>query len=158
MATGTQQLGQVHGLAELKELLRKLPADLEKKALRKGARSAANVILAEARRRYGAQFTSRTGKGKKSFAVMVGRRKKGHGVFARIGVRGDAFYLSFLEKGWRHIGRGKGRRARLRSGTIQGKKIPGKPFMEPAFDSKAEEAVRELERAILEYIEALPSK
>lgn len=149
---------KIRGLAELKAKLAKLPVDLEKKVLRKGVTAAARVILRQALANARAKFQARSGLLFRSFGISVRRRKDGKGVSAVVGIRGDAFYARFLEKGWRAIGRGKGRRAQLRRGSIQGKRIPGRPFMEPALEAKADEAVREMEKAIVEYIDKLPSK
>lgn len=157
MATSTQ-IGEVRGLRELRDKLRAIPADLERKALRKGVIAAARLILREAKARYRGLFTNRTGTGLKNLSLMVGRRRGGRGVFARIGVRLDGWYLGLLEAGWRHIGRGKGRRAQLRSGALRGKQIRGRPFMEPAADSQMNAALQEFEKAIVEYIDGLPGK
>jgi len=141
---------KLHGLDELRRKLEKIPADIERKAMRKGARAAGLVIQEEAK----ARAPRRTGKLQKNINLVVRKRRDGR-ISALVGLGSDAFYGKFLERGHRHIGRGKGRRAKLRRGTIQGKRIPAKPFMEPAFDAKAEAALAEFERAVIEYVDSL---
>ncbi len=132
---------KTRGFRELQENLAKLDAAIQKREARAAVRAGAAVLRRQALANARAQFHRQTGALFRAFRVAI---KRIGGLFrARIFISPrEAFYGPFLIAGWRHIGRGKGRRFQLRHGTIQGKRIAGKPIMDQALEQKAEEAVR----------------
>lgn len=164
-------MSEVHvtGLADLQKLLDTLPAKLEANVMRGALRAGANVIKEQAKvnvpvgkpgtrnaERYGAYA------GALRDSIRVGARIKGGTVTAYIKAGGktkggaDAYYATMVEFGTKpHYitinGSGKeAGRANYRSLVIGGQFVgpyvahPGarsRPFMRPAMDAKATEAV-----------------
>lgn len=165
----------VTGLKELDAYLSALPKNMQTGAYRAGLTAAAAVIRDEARmrapKRTGAFSKSiRSGSARKNadgtFSITVGPRgKRGFlGVFHEYGVR--PHYIARTGKG---EGRVAIRNAKDGKGTIKGGAMkigdefvsgiilhPGfapQPFLRPALDIKADEAVQAFAARIREYIE-----
>lgn len=165
----------VKGLAELDRFLSALPKNMQKGAYRAGLTAAARPIRDEVRLR------APKATGKMAKAIKTGSpRQNPDGTFSvSIRLDGEHSYLGlFHEYGVAaHLiartGKGEGRvaiaKAKKGEGTIQGgvMKIgddfvsgiishPGHaahPFMRPALDAKADEAVQAFARRIRDYIE-----
>jgi HK97 gp10 family phage protein len=165
----------VTGLKELDAYLSALPMNMQKGAYRAGLTAAAAVIRDEARlrapRTTGALAKSiRSGSARRnadgSFSITVGPRgRQGFlGLFHEFGVR--PHYIARTGKG---EGRVAIRNAKEGRGTVKGGTMkigddfvsgiishPGhraQPFLRPALDIKADEAVQAFAQRIREYIE-----
>jgi len=130
---------KIEGLAELERNMNRLAEDVAQKhavdAVRAGERILQAAIVAEAERR----FTRRTGTlfaNIRATLRVTGRGVRGATVKAYIYLRSDAFYGRFWELGFRHIGRGKGRRMQLRHGAITGKRMQ-RAWMVPGLEAAA---------------------
>lgn len=127
------------GGKELQDALNQLPAKIERNVMRSALRQGANVIRNQARQNVPVE----DGDLKKS--IKVSTRARGGKTTATLRA-GDkrAFYAHMIEFGVAPHGVKKG--AKRKSGKYQdGKKHPGfsaKPFMRPAVDDKADEAVQ----------------
>lgn len=145
----------IKGLKELQEALNQLPEKIQGRPVRSAVGAAAKVVMDEARRRvpvdsgqlkkaiYRGRSRSMSARGKETYVVAV---RKGKAKYAntqknrrlnRVGknyqTRGEAYYWRFLE-----------------FGTA---KMPARPFLRPAFESKKEEAVMVLQQKLLEAID-----
>jgi HK97 gp10 family phage protein len=134
---------KIEGLAELERNMNQLAEDVAKKhavdAVKAGERILKDAIVASAQR----TFQRRTGTLLANIRATVqikGRGVRGAVVKAYVFLKSDAFYGRFWERGFRHVGRGKGNRARLRRGTIPGRPLR-RAWMEPAFDAAAPRAL-----------------
>jgi HK97 gp10 family phage protein len=134
---------KIEGLEELERNMNRLAEDLAKKhaveAVRAGNQVLKQAITASAR----AHFQPRSGKLFENIRTSVrikGRGVKGAVVKAFVFLKSDAFYGRFWELGFRHIGHGKGNRARLRRGATQGKMMR-REWMRPAFEEAAPRAL-----------------
>ena len=124
------------GGKELDRKLKALPRKVAKKILRQALRAGAKIILAQAK----ANAPVATGQLKKSLKVRAMKRTRkgtvGFKVQTKAGdFKGDEFYGSFLEYGFRR-GKRPGKGAEYTREIV-----PAQPFMRPAFDSKKDEAV-----------------
>ena len=135
----------IHGLAELQKMLDSIPAKLEANIMRGALRAGAKVIEAEAK----ANVPIASGVLRDS--IRVSARRKGSTVTASIKAggktkSGDAFYARFVEFGTAaHVIKGKVG-GWLSFGGLFTKSVqhPGakpQPFMRPALDAKAEQAI-----------------
>jgi HK97 gp10 family phage protein len=137
---------------DLKEVVNKLEAmekKIQRKAVRTAAKSAAKVLLEEAK----ARVPVKTGNLKKSLGINT-RTKKGNiivYVSPREGKKAkyDGFYGRFVELG--HILREKGKG---RNGKVIGH-VPPKPFLRPAFETKGEEAIKVFVKTLKEEVNKL---
>lgn len=137
----------ISGAKELQKKLKGLPEKVANKIIRKALRSGAKIIERQAE----INAPVLTGQLKKSIKVKSAkRRKKGEiGVSVITGkgdFKGDQFYASFLEFGFK--------RGKRELGDDRQKVGPYK-FMEPAFEAKKEEAARTIEQEMLSGIEAI---
>lgn len=165
----------VKGLAELDKFLSALPANMQKAAYRQGLTAAARPIRDEAR----LLAPKKTGKMAKSIKTGSPRQNQDGTFSVTIRLDGDHAFLGlFHEFGVApHLiartgtkeGRVAIRKAKARTGTIKGgvMKIgddfvsgiinhPGHrahPFMRPALDAKADEAVQAFAAKIRAYLE-----
>lgn len=165
----------VKGLRELDAYLSALPKNMQKGAYRAGLTAAAKPIRDEARN------LARRSSGKMARAIKTGSaRQNEDGTFSiKVALRGEHGFIGlFAEYGVKphyiaRTGKGEGRvairKAKEGTGTIQGgvMKIgtdfvsgiishPGHmahPFMRPALDAKADEAVKAFADRIRAYIE-----
>ena len=153
------------GAAELKKALGEFTPNLEKNVLRGALREAALVIEREAKvRAQGAIGGS--GRLRESIRVSAGAKRGGR-IWAHIKAggrkKGDAFYAHFVEFGTRpHEIRPKKALSMFFAGLFHKViKHPGarkKPFMRPAFDSKAGEALDVFTKYVRARIEKLGKK
>lgn len=137
---------EIKGGAELQRALNELPVKLERNVMRGALRAAAVQIEQEAKARAPAD----SGKLRDSIRVSTGA-KRGGTVYAHVKVggvkKGDAFYARFVEFGTRPHEIRPRRSASLFIGGLLRTLVrhPGtqaRPFLRPAFDSKAGEAIR----------------
>lgn len=147
---------RVKGLDELQKLLDELPAKIEKNVVRGGLRAGAKVVMEEAQRacpvgtgalpegeppnalRDSIRISMRSAQGKVLATVKAGNK--------------TAYYAHFVEFGTaRHWIKPKNRKSLFLAGLMRELiDHPGaqkKPFMRPAIDNKAEEAIE----AMAEY-------
>lgn len=140
---------RIEGLAELHKLLQELPAKLEANVLRGGMRAGAKVIEAEAKRlapvgrdpatagdmRDSVRVSVRSRKGKVEATIKAGGKKAWYARLVEFGTaahlirpknRKSLFFAALAREEVHHPGAGK------------------KPFMRPALDSKAQQAVQTL--------------
>jgi HK97 gp10 family phage protein len=129
---------KVQGLKELQMALNQLPANIQKKPLRKAVGGAAKIIRDEARRiapvdtgnlrkNIVHQRSKRgSGRGREAWTIAVRRAK------TKDDPRGDAWYWIFLER---------------EGGTS---KMAPRPFLRPAFEVKKAEAIDKI-KAILAF-------
>jgi HK97 gp10 family phage protein len=156
---------RIRGGKELGQFLQSLPLKIEKNIMRAALRAGAGVIAKEAKKNVPIKY----GKLKKS--IRTGSNaKKGHveayllagGRSSKAGKDKSAFYATFVEFGTAaHIIKGKDG-GMLRFVAKDGKTIktpqvshPGavaKPYMRPALDSKANEAVDAVAQKIRERL------
>ncbi len=134
---------KIEGLAELQSLLDELPARIEGNMVRGGLRVAAQVVAAEAKRLCP---VGKTGALKDSIHVSM-RAKHGH-ISATIKAGGSkAFYAHLVEYGTaRHWIKPKNRKSLFVAGLMrEAVDHPGakkQPFMRPAIDGKATDAIQ----------------
>ena len=152
---------KIEGLKELQEAMNQLPLEIQKRPLRSAVSAGAKVIMDEAIRgapqgetgnlrkaiyRYRSRSQSRTGqetflvgvrKGKKEYVDSARNRR-----FGRVGkkytVEGEAFYWRFVEFGT--------------------SKMPARPFLRPAFESKKNQAVETIRNRLAIAIEQTAKK
>ncbi|MDA8256445.1 MAG: HK97 gp10 family phage protein [Betaproteobacteria bacterium] len=134
---------KISGLAELQTLLDELPAKIESNIVRGGLRTAAKVVELEARRLCPIGKTSAL---RDSIHVSM-RAKHGH-ISATIKAGGaKAFYAHMVEYGTaRHWIKPKNRKSLFVAGLMkEAVDHPGakkEPFMRPAIDGKAADAIQ----------------
>ena len=151
----------ITGLKELQQALNQLPLEIQKRPLRSAVSAGAKVILDEAIRRapqgetgnlrkalYRYRSRSQSGKGQETFLVGVRKGKKEYvdsaknRRFGRVGkkytVEGEAFYWRFIEFGT--------------------SKMPARPFLRPAFESKKNQAVETIKNRLAVAIENTAKK
>lgn len=133
---------KVEGLAELQALLDELPAKIEANVVRGGLRQAAKVVEAEAKRLCP---VGKTGALQDSIRVSM-RAKHGHISATVKAGGGKVFYAAMVEYGTaRHWIKPKNRKSLFVAGLLrEAVDHPGakkQPFMRPAIDGKASEAV-----------------
>ncbi|KKM50095.1 hypothetical protein LCGC14_1556340 [marine sediment metagenome] len=128
------QVARVTGLRELDRALAKFPAKLARKVFRKAGSKAAEPIRKAARARVRSQFQEQTGKLARGIKKQIKIKSLGargtrlrvkvglSPVGSKVKTSESVFYGRFLEKG-----------------TIN---ITADPFIEPAFDARAGEALR----------------
>ena len=144
---------KIEGLAELHTLLQELPARIEANVLRGGMRAGAKVIEEEAKRlapigkdvqtagelRDSIRISMRSRRGKVSATIKAGGKK--------------AWYARLVEFGTAaHLIRPKNKKslffAALARTEVHHPGAKKKPFMRPALDSKAQQAVQTLAQYI----------
>lgn len=147
---------KIDGLAQLQLALRELPKTAEGSALADAVRAGANVIRDEAKSRaprhagpYEGKKGKRPGTLKRGIVVRITRRISQGYVTATITVSKKAWYGRLVEFGHRIVGRlpkakGAERAKARRAQHALGRNVPPKPFLRPAMDVKAEEAVTTL--------------
>lgn len=146
---------EIKGGAELARALQELPVKLEKNVLRGAIRAGAKVFLDEAKLR----VPVASGKLRESLRIST-RLVRGRvlGTVTAGGGKANVFYAQFVEHGTApHViiagGGTKAGRVLAAGARILGAKVdhPGaapKPFMRPAFDTKAQSALD----TVAEYI------
>lgn len=152
---------QITGLAELRSRITNLPGRLVKNALKAGLRQAANIIKDQARQNFGQagepnelsgalknsiRVIARSGTPTRvNFSVTAGSLSAAQQ--KRFGAN-SAFYALWVEKG--HINRKLGEALRgSHAGRAAARKAstsntPAHPYMKPALESKAKEALDKL--------------
>jgi HK97 gp10 family phage protein len=133
---------EVTGLAGLQALLDELPARIESNVVRGGLRSAAKVVEMEAKRLCP---VGKTGDLRDSIRVTL-RSKHGHISATVKAGNAKAFYAHMVEFGTaRHWIKPKNRKSLFVAGLLrEAVDHPGakkEPFMRPAIDGKADEAI-----------------
>lgn len=147
----------ITGSKRLTRMLNALGSKQARAFHRKAIRTAAKVVLAEAKRR----SPVRTGKLRSSLTVKALKRsRKGIGVQVTQkegAFKGEAFYGSFVEFGYR---RGKRRKEYRRKGGLQDtrKKIPGQWTMRAAGIAKEDEAIEIYEKEVERLIKTEANK
>jgi HK97 gp10 family phage protein len=146
----------IKGGKELDALLQQLPVEVETKILRNALARGANVIRDEARRR----APRKSGAMAKAIKTARGTRQNEGYVVAKVRLRGKhAFLGTFMEYGvlphliWAAGGKG----SLVINGVPIGKRVqhPGlapHPFMRPALDAKAGEAVQAVGDYLTHYL------
>lgn len=128
----------ITGIKEIDRKLKGIPDKLAKKALRQSMRPAMKEVLKEAQQNAPVD----SGDLKKSIKLKAGPRSKkaitldvavGEGFF-----KGDTFYAGFVEFGT--------------------SKMPAKPFMRPAYDSKGQDAKNKVIQDIPKMLEDVVKK
>lgn len=147
---------RINGGKEIAALLAQLPVEVETKILGNGLAKGANVIRDEAR----ARVRAKSGLTRK--AIKSSREKSDAGqVVAKVKLRGKhAFIGKFLEYGVaaHQIWVRGGKETLVINGVPIGKRVlhPGfapKPFLRPAFDAKAGEAVQAVASYLAHYLQ-----
>lgn len=151
---------KIEGLADLHKMMQELPAKIEANVLRGGMRAGAKVIEEEAKRlapvgpprlaytKEGAAYTKLPGGVRESIRVSV--RSRNGKVEATIKAGGKkAWYARLVEFGTAaHLIRPKNRKSLFFAALAREEvKHPGakrKPFMRPALDTKAQQAIQTL--------------
>lgn len=134
------------GLADLERRLTELPTKLAKNIMRGALRAGAGMFRAEARARVPVDS------GALRASIRVSARLKGTEVTARVTAggrsrKGDAYYAHMIEFGTKaHRIGPKNAKALVINGQVMRGEInhPGasaRPFMRPAFDGRAQQAV-----------------
>ena len=136
------ELTRLRGGRELQQMLNSLPAKLEKNIMRSALRAGARVIADEAK----ANVPVDNGDLKRSIKVST-RGKRGK-VEARVRAGGKGvFYAHMVEFGTAaHVIKGKNGKRLFFNGvfaeSINHPRARAKPFMRPALDGRANEAIR----------------
>lgn len=157
----------VDGLKELQAALAELPKTAQGAALADAVRAGGNVIRDEARQRapkhagpYEGKKKSqqRPGTLKRGIVTRMKRNLAEGWATASITVSKKAWYGRLVEMGHRIVGRlpkgakgGVRKRARLAQHAL-GRHVPPHPFLRPAIDVKAQEAVNALRDALVPAI------
>lgn len=142
------ELVNVKGLSELQAFLDQLPAKMEANVMRSALRAGANVVLNEAR----AQVPVKTGAMRDG--LKVGTKSRRGVVTAYVKLRGKHAYLArWIEYGTAaHFIKPKRAKSLFFAGLLRdGVDHPGataKPFLRPALDSQAQNAVVAVGEAI----------
>lgn len=139
---------RIEGLADLHKLMQELPAKIEANALRGGLRAAAKVIEAEAKRLAPVGTGKHVGTLRDSLRVSVRRRNGKVDATVKAGGK-KAWYARLVEFGTAaHLIRPKNRKslffASLAREQVNHPGAKKKPFMRPALDSKAQQAMQTL--------------
>lgn len=136
---------KIEGVRELSRKLDNLSKKVRGSTLRKAANAAVKPVLEEARNRIPVnkiEELHKTYKGrlvapgfaKRSVAAKVSLSRDGRAVFARMGVRREAFYaVNFVELGT--------------------SKMPAQPWLRPAFEAKHREATQRFAEVLRTQIE-----
>lgn len=140
---------KIEGLADLQQLLDELPAKIEANVVRGGLRAGAKIVADEAKRLcpVGEAVPKGETPGALRDSIHVSLRSKKGRVQATIKAGGaKAFYAAMVEFGTaRHWIKPKHRQSLFVAGLFkEAVDHPGatrKPFMRPAIDGKAQEAV-----------------
>ncbi len=149
---------KIDGLAELQLLLNQLPATIEGRIVRGALRAGAKVVAIEAKRRcpVGTDVPKGETPGSLRDSIHVSMRSKNGHVTATIKAGGEkAHYAHMVEFGTaRHWIKPRSRKSLFIAGLFkEAVEHPGAkkhPFMRPAIDSKATEALQ----AVADYIKA----
>lgn len=133
---------KLKGGAELQRMLNSLPAKIEKNIMRSALRAGARVIANEAK----ANVAVEDGALRRSIRVSA-RAKKGRVTASVKAGSKEAFYYRFVEFGTAaHTIKPKNKQALYFDGQFaKNVRHPGakaKPFMRPALDNKADEAIQ----------------
>jgi HK97 gp10 family phage protein len=146
---------QIKGGKELAALMAQLPIEVETKILRNGLKAGAKIIRDEAR----ALAPKKTGEMAKSIKTFSGKSLVDGQVVVKIKLRGKhAFLGPFIEHGvLPHLIWVKSKESLAIHGVPIGKRVqhPGsaaKPFMRPALDNKAEEAIQQVGNYLTHYL------
>lgn len=149
---------EIKGAAELQRLLGELPANIEKNISRGALRAGAVVLQEEAM----ARAPVEDGRLRESIRVAAGAKRNGV-VYAQVRAggrkKGDAFYAHMVEYGTKpHEIKPRKFKSLFIAGVfrkiVQHPGAKARPFLRPAFDAKAGEAVD----AIAAYIRARLAK
>lgn len=174
---------EITGLKELQATLDSFGQREARNLLRRAARVGANVIRDEARRRAPVRSDAKPKRMKGGRTRLPGwlrahirvrsSRAFGGAVRLKIGVGLDAFYGRFLEEGWipgSRTERGKALRAKLGVRRISKRvreratfaaavaelgtsRVPARPFLRPALEAKAQDAVLAMRETLARLIE-----
>ncbi len=152
---------KVEGLAELQKMLDDLPANIEKNIMRGGLRAGAKVVQEEAQRvcPVGSGNLPKgeiSGSLKNSIRISMKVRKGKVQAFVKAGDK-VAFYAHMVEYGTAsHLIKPRDRKSLFLAGLFKEViKHPGatkKPFMRPALDNKAQDAIDTMADYIRERI------
>lgn len=148
----------ISGGRQLAQFLQTLPLKIERNIMRAALRSGARVIANEAKQQVPVQL----GDLKKSIRTGSNRTKGGVTAYARAGNK-KAYYYRFVEFGTAaHIIKAGKNKQKLVFTAKDGKKVeatqvnhPGavaKPYMRPALDAKANDAVAAVAKKIRERL------
>lgn len=156
----TRRVIKVQGAKELDNLLKQLPQRVAQRALVPSLRSGANIIRDEIRARAPdgpGKPHPQYGELRTSIVVTIQRRARG---WAAIVHTSDAFWARWIEYGRAAFTVAKKKvlsDQKLRPpGTFFGRSVkaaPAQPFVRPAFDEKAPEALKRLGQRLGERIE-----
>lgn len=151
----------VKGLAEIDKALRELPVKYERQTMMNSLRAAGRIIRDEAKRR----VPVRTGNLKKSIAVVTGKRGRVYVTNKQgKGQKNDGWYAHLIEFGTKPHNTAKGGGTTLgqwageQGGGIPHPGSPAQPFMRPALDSKAGEAIKAIADAAAKHIAKMARK
>ena len=156
---------QLTGFSEAQAILEKLPFELREKYLKKAVKEATERISEDAARRVPppvTEYLTPSQKQRKRLRDVIGERVKTYGA-AVVGVGGPysfARHGHLLEKGFWHTRGGtfadgkKTRKARRADRTGKGKRggrVPGRPYLNPAFDAGAPSVEAYIVTALREF-------
>jgi HK97 gp10 family phage protein len=163
---------KITGVKEIDRALRRIPQEMQKKALKQGLTAALKPV----RKAIQADAPVKTGNLRRSIQIKLSKGRKTGMLWVAVGWRKkkksdkppkpgvdtrDAFYTPFQEFGWGSKIKGKRKKGSKRNNKqISGKarQVPGKHFIENAFKATAGTAVSDAERLILEKIEGIINK
>ena len=156
---------EVKGLSDLQKALDQLPARLEANVMRGGLRTAAKVIRDEARRLCPVGDAGSLPKGhqpgalRDSIRVTVSVRRGMVRASIKAGGKNHVYYAPMVEYGTaRHLIKPKNRKSLFLAGIFKELvEHPGaskKPFMRPALDAKAVEAIEAFAGYVRERLNA----
>jgi HK97 gp10 family phage protein len=149
--------GRIKGGAELDQLLKQLPIEVETKIVRNGLNKGANIIRDQAK----ANIRVRSGATMRAIKSSSGVDKAQGLVYAKVKLdKKRKFIGRFLEYGtgahqiWVSAAKG----SLVVNGVAIGKQVthPGtapRPFLRPALDAKAQEAVQEMVTYLTNYLQ-----
>lgn len=154
----------IEGFSELSKAMEKLPANLQKRALRPSVRAGANLMRDRARMgapvRTGAlkrnikseERRDKFNRGRVQFSVGVEHGKKN--LSASRKKRGeDPYYWYFQEEGYHAVGRAKSKGRKGRAGRKQRSRfVRGKHFMRRAFDTTYTSAINLVRTSLARHI------
>jgi HK97 gp10 family phage protein len=156
---------EVSGLTELRQALKILPEALQGKASQAALAKAARPIVRAAQQKaptrkprgFIGPVRPEKAKGGLRAAIYSYRNRESTKTFESryIGVKGKAWYWRFIEFGRASISRAKGSLGNPIKGFFGKvvKAVPAKPFLRPAFDENAEQAIEIYRDALLPSIE-----
>lgn len=156
---------KVEGLADLQKMLDELPAKIEANVVRGGLRAGAKVVMEEAQRLCPVAtpnmenirlYGGHAGALRNSIRIS-GKRVKGKVIFRVVAGNATAYYARMVEFGTaRHWIKPANRKSLFLAGLFkEAIDHPGaqkKPFMRPAIDNKANEAIDAMADYIRERI------